>query len=94
MLNPDKSIIGTIDGRQLLNEWYGWLFENACRSSTGNEQNLYSCFYFSKFNDFIIYLYVGDFMMWLMLFILIAGYLVADRKKILIKIKDLWNQMK
>ena len=33
-------------------------------------------------------------MIWLLLFILIAGYIVADRKKILMEIKELWNRMK
>ena len=33
-------------------------------------------------------------MIWLLLFILIAGYIVADRKKILMEIKELWNRMR
>ena len=33
-------------------------------------------------------------MMWLILFILIAAYIVADRKKILMEINELWKRMK
>ena len=33
-------------------------------------------------------------MMWLILFILIAAYIVADRKKILMEINELWKRIK
>ena len=33
-------------------------------------------------------------MMWLLLFILLAGYIVADHKKILMEIKELWKRIK
>jgi hypothetical protein len=33
-------------------------------------------------------------MIWLILFILIAGYIVADRKGIMREINELWSRMK
>jgi len=33
-------------------------------------------------------------MIWLLLFILIAGYIVADHKKILMELKRLWERIK
>ena len=33
-------------------------------------------------------------MIWLLLFILLAGYIVADRKSIMKEINELWSRMK
>jgi len=33
-------------------------------------------------------------MIWLLLFIVVAGYIVADRKSIMKEINELWSRMK
>ena len=60
-----------------------------------NERNLYSYLYGVRFNDSTISLYVGgSFMIWLLLFIVVIGYLVADYQNIVMELKRLWKRIK
>lgn len=60
-----------------------------------DEQNLYNCLYGARTNSATLALHAGGgSMIWLLLFIVVSGYLVADYQNIIMELKRLWKRIK